>query len=132
MTEKIHEELQQAYCHECYERMVRAQSILEECDFQANTSECLDRLHQEFDSLVGASRAVHYPLLEKFNRHLASYSRLLRNRLPLAVLQEHIDVLQQAIELGLSCDGSLSKCLSNRDVAVQKIIEQIESLKTRE
>jgi len=76
----IEHELLHAFAKECEERMQRAMAVLNECGGGAGQPECCDRLHQEFDSLSGAARAINLTVLERFSRVLATYLRGLRNR----------------------------------------------------
>lgn len=126
MPEKQLKHLQEAFCHECFERMLRAKSVLEQSDLNIDAEDCFDQLHQEFDSMVGASRALHYPLLEKFSRYLASYSRLLRERLPVPASAADVELLHQSINLWMGCGGKMSHCLSKCDSAVEELIKQID------
>lgn len=124
------QQLQKAFCIECFERMQRAKMLLQQYDTNANASECFDYLHQEFDSMVGASRVLHYPLLEKFNRSIASFCRFIRDRLPLPVPPKYIKILHEAIDLVVSCDGKLTHCLSLREASIQVLTEQVDYLMT--
>ena len=131
MPEKSYKQLQQAFCLECYARAQRALEVLdklEQNNLNIDARDCFDQLHQEFDSMVGASRALNYSILEKFSRSMASFSRFLRNRFPEPALPEHLELLRHAINLWLSCDSKIQNCLSNRDIPVKAITEQIDSI----
>lgn len=93
-------ELWQAFFAELAERVQRAQRTLDAAD-----DDTFDRLHQEFDTLYGAARAVDCVCLEQCNRRLAEYVRLLKRRdTPLAegrtLLANGIGLEQQCVAHG--------------------------------
>lgn len=90
-------ELWPAFFAELSERLQRAQRILDAAEEVA----AFDRLHQEFDTLHGAARAVDCNCLERSNRRLAEYVRQLKRRG--ASLAEGKPLLLRGIELGMGC-----------------------------
>jgi hypothetical protein len=74
---------------------------------QAQDAGVYQRLHQEFDALHGAARAVDCVCLERCNRRLAEYTRQLGRRG--APLAEGRALLGRAIDLGLAC-ASHGRC----------------------
>ncbi len=90
-------ELWQAFFAELTERLGRVRRDLA----QAQDAALFDRLHQEFDTLHGAARAVDCVCLERSHRRLAEYARQLRRRE--APPTEGRALLERAIDLGLAC-----------------------------
>jgi hypothetical protein len=86
-----------AFFAELTERLGRVRRDLA----QAQDAALFDRLHQEFDTLHGAARAVDCVCLERSNRRLAEYARQLRRRD--APPTEGRALLERAVDLGLGC-----------------------------
>lgn len=89
-------ELWQTFFTELAERLQRAQQVLDAADGAP-----FDRLHQEFDTLCGAARAMNCLCLENCNRRLAEYVRLLKRRG--APLSDGRALLNRGIELEREC-----------------------------
>ena len=58
MTNHDLNHLRAEFCKECHDRMLRARDVVEKCTTEIQFNHCCDLLHQEFDSLSGAARAV--------------------------------------------------------------------------
>jgi len=115
----------QHFCQECRQRMLRAQATLRQCIEQGYTATYLDDLHQEFDSLVGAARAVNLDQIEQFNRAAASLARHLRNQLPAEPDDKTTALLREAIKQGMECGGNPNIRLELDTEQMRTIIEQI-------
>lgn len=102
MKEDLSQALLMAFNSEIRERLNRARQVLLQSP-QLGAAQ-LDALHQEFDSLHGAARAVDCPKLERFGRLLAGYARLLRRRG--GADAEDLARLEAAIGFGLGCAGN--------------------------
>ncbi|PJA32689.1 MAG: hypothetical protein CO187_03155 [Zetaproteobacteria bacterium CG_4_9_14_3_um_filter_53_7] len=63
-------------------RIGRIRDILNDSYASGFSSSSFDQLHQEFDSINGASRVVHREDIGELARLAASYARYLRIRLP--------------------------------------------------
>jgi len=120
--------LNQHFCQECRERMMRAKASLIQCHERGFTTACLDNMHQEFDSLVGASRAVNLEQLEQFNRAMASLSRYLRNKLPVEPEGNEVGLLREAIDMGLGCGGDPNRCLELDINRIQEITMRVNDI----
>jgi chemotaxis protein histidine kinase CheA len=122
------ETLRKTFCEECHQRMQRVQGILAQCGAADIGAESYDRIHQEFDSLAGAARAISMHELERFNRTMASYSRFLRSKLPRAASREEKLLLYQAVELVMLCGGSEKACIVTYPELSEKILGRIEEI----
>ncbi len=98
--------LREVFSTELRDRLARARQALD----SAPSALAFDQLHQEFDSLHGAARAVNCPPLERGFRRLAEYARALRRRdagdLPLHARR----LLQEGIDITLGCAGHGGRC----------------------
>ncbi|MEO5364897.1 MAG: hypothetical protein H7831_00770 [Magnetococcus sp. WYHC-3] len=74
----IAQQLQQVFREECQRRAARAAEQLAQSS-GVPPPEALDQIHQEFDSLHGAARAVDLRCVESYARLLARLARALRN-----------------------------------------------------
>jgi hypothetical protein len=76
--EQTPDAIKQIFYQDCKERILRVTEIVQG-GVPLNNAQ-LDRLHQEFDTLFGGARAVHFPDLEYYFRQMALYARYLRNQ----------------------------------------------------
>ncbi|NNG14528.1 MAG: hypothetical protein HKM22_05145 [Gammaproteobacteria bacterium] len=125
---KNEDRLFKVFCNECDERMQRALAILEQHGGANFNAESYDKLHQEFDSLVGAARAVNMPEMEQFNRVMAVFTRYLRNKLPLAASQEEKLLLRKAVELTTRCQNSTQHCILKHPQQVQSLLNAVQGI----
>ena len=94
-----------AFAAEARERLNKARAELEAVPEDA----VLDRLHQEFDSLHGAARAVNCRNLERLSRTAAEFARWLR-RQPGRPDAAHLGLLHQGITLMEQAAGVQDGC----------------------
>ena len=101
VSEQLSQALKAAFQIECHERMALAADIVERIDVL--NSEDLDRIHQEFDTLYGAARAMHVQQLERLFRAITCFARFLRNNPDSQADARRHDLLKYGIEIGLQC-----------------------------
>jgi chemotaxis protein histidine kinase CheA len=99
------------FCEECHQRMQRVQRILTQCGAADIDAESYDSIHQEFDSLSGAARALSMQEVEQFASTMAAFLRYLRGKLPVAASREEKLLLYQGVELAMLCGGLEQKCI---------------------
>ncbi|HKJ75761.1 MAG TPA: Hpt domain-containing protein [Gammaproteobacteria bacterium] len=97
--------IRSAFAAEARERLAKARGELDAIPGNA----ALDRLHQEFDSLHGAARAVNCRNLERLSRAAAEFARWLR-REPGRPTPAHVELLQQGITLMEHAAGVRDGC----------------------
>jgi len=119
--------LLQHYFKEFQERMLRAMDILSRFGGDLPDREGYDQLHQEFDSMVGASRAVNLESMERFNRALASLTRYLRNKLPVPASKVEQTLLHESMALDMQCSGSQQSMLDSVN-RVEQIIDALDEV----
>jgi hypothetical protein len=122
--EKSTEILRTQYCIECHERMLRAKAILSRYGDEFPDSMGYDMLHQEFDSLVGAARAVNLKPVYDFNRAMASLTRYLRNNLPISATETESQLLRRAIALLMECHGKREGCVLDDTARIEIITNE--------
>lgn len=121
------EGIRQAFMAEVTERLGRAGDDLVALPDAA----ALDRLHQEFDSLRGASRAVNCRCLERCARRLAELSRRLR-RLPSGERPDCRPLLRDGISLfgeAVEDYGQCEQCRSG--TAVERYLKRLQGVLAR-
>ena len=80
-------------------RIAHIREILNECYGQGFSRIYFDRIHQEFDSINGASRVVHREDIGELARLSASYARHLRIQLPNGLDDSQLVLLEALIVL---------------------------------
>jgi len=119
-----------AFCSECRQRVERAAGVLEEQPGAALGADALNRLHQEFDSLSGAARAVNLLELEYFFRTLASYARHLHRKSPAGIDAAEYRALEHGIEASLECRQDPQRCLEGNLARRTAVMLEIEARMT--
>jgi HPt (histidine-containing phosphotransfer) domain-containing protein len=105
---KAPEELRRIFCREAAERLERVDMELR----SPPNAAALDRIHQEFDSLAGACRAVNFRCLERCARRMAELARQLR-RLPAERRPDCRPLLRDGVAIfadGAETLGACEKC----------------------
>ena len=125
---EFNEQLFQAFCHECRRRMQYAIETLDNNKDQTATAETYDKLHQEFDSLVGAARAVNLEKVERFNRSMASLSRYLRNKLPEQANNEEASLLREGIAFSMECGCESERCIVMQTERIETTISRVNTI----
>ncbi len=99
-----------AYKKELAERTTRLNVALKGVGREGPGEGLFDIIHQEFDSLSGASRAANLTRLEEVSRQAASFARLLRNK-----VKEGVEVEKEFAVLRLLCVelGALSLAMDH-------------------
>lgn len=106
-------------------RMLHVQDMFRVCREAGFTVVRLDEIHQEFDSLVGATRAIDAKDLGKVCRALAVLSRYLRNQLPKAPDSAAIELMQDSVTLLLQGGDELPQVFEMDDKQVQAIVDKV-------
>lgn len=117
--------LRSTFCAECRERMLRAAALLANYEGQDSAVLLFDALHQEFDSLCGAARAVDAAPIERFARQTASFLRHLRDTSPRYMDAKSQALVRDAVDLALSCGGRSSDCLDCNCPEIDALGERI-------
>jgi len=115
--------LNREFCRECNERMQRANAALRLYS-ESMADDCYKRVLQEFDSLYGAARAVHFPEWEEFSHALRKLAADMRGKIPATDARAHA-LLESAVSLSLSCGGDAAHCLITRQREAGKLMADI-------
>ncbi len=122
-------DLTQTFCEDCHLRMLRLAEIV--CAGAPFTSEQLDQIHQEYDSLLSGARVVA-PMREHYFRSMARYARYLRNRQQAGKLVDEQDWawLLLGIKLGWHCEGEQSNTVPlachEEDILLQNMMNKVD------
>ncbi len=125
------EALRTHYCIEYRQRMLRVEAILSRYGDALLDSRGYDQLHQEFDSLVGAARALNLKPAYDFNRAMASLTRYLRNNLPIPATEVESQLLRDAIALSTECPGKPDECVLDDTTRLEAITGEVVKLLDR-
>jgi len=118
--------LQEAFCRECRERILRARDILEHFGSGIDFQNSCDLLYQEFDSLHGGARAINFDGLEELFGIMRNFSRHIRQNLADTLQPEYRQLLEECFELSLSCGGNLGLCLNYDTARIEVIIDKLQ------
>jgi len=80
-------------------RIGHIREILNDCYAQGFTASEFDQLHQEFDTVNGATRVVHREDIGELARLAASYARFLRIQLPDGLEDSQLILLEAMVVL---------------------------------
>ncbi|MDQ6993035.1 MAG: hypothetical protein Q9M31_06125 [Mariprofundus sp.] len=80
-------------------RLARIRSILDNCHQHGFSVHELDKMHQEFDTIYGACRALGREDLGAFIRLCASFARHLRCQLPATIDADAVALLTSVVTL---------------------------------
>jgi len=80
-------------------RIGQIREILNSCYAQGFTASAFDQMHQEFDTINGATRVVHREDIGELARLAASYARFLRIRLPEGLDDSQLGLLDAMVVL---------------------------------
>lgn len=105
VSEQLSQALKAAFQIECHERIALATDIVERIDVL--NGEDLDRIHQEFDTLYGAARAMHVQQLERLFRVIACFARFIRNNPDGQEDARRHDLLKCGIKIGMQCSDAM-------------------------
>ena len=122
-------DLRQLFCRECRQRRASAKLALQELSSAARPANCYERLHQEFDSLYGAARAINNASLEKLFLLLRRYARFLSRRASRHEVDEgQRRIMERAVDIVQYCSGRLDDCeWDHCEGMAQTLILQAES-----
>lgn len=123
--------LRAAFCAEMHERLQRVQGELSGPPDAHWDAEAFDRLHQEFDTLFGAARAVNCQCMENRFRAMAELARSLRRRGLTQLPRAERTVFAEGVAAGLRCGEHIQcgQCCTEADT--KDFVGRVVALHTR-
>ncbi len=126
LEDSLQSTLRIAFQRECRERSMRVRSLLRELSDMDDPETGRRGLHQEFDSLYGAARALNEPLMEGF---FDAMRRFALHQLAASCSPLFQQGLELTAALGPSSAGNIDAGLWPR---IRQLTDKIESIMARD
>lgn len=108
--------------------MQRIRATLRQCMDEGYSTDRLNAIYIEYDSLIGAARAVNHECLEKVSRAAAALCLYLCNQLPSPPGREPESLLLRITGLRMKRGVDRQSCRSTNHKPLDTVIRQINDL----
>jgi hypothetical protein len=116
------------FCKECDERIRRVNDVVNQHPGIIMENDVYNKIHQEYDSLSGAARAVNAEVMENFYRQMAHFIRHLGNKLPDKASKEEDSLMRKGIAMSGYCNGDIEKCMVLNEDGIRNMSASLQDL----